>query len=315
MNKIVSTKKKKIAVAVSLFLAFAVLLAASAYAYIRNGGLFVDVLPHGGVSLVFLSVGQASCTLILSEEGIIVIDTGSNDSEETVLSALSYYGVKTVDHLILTHADEDHAGGLDAILNAYPVKNVMLTKTAYEELGEMREGKTLETALASKETALFIVSAGDSLTIGPSRLEILAPTQYDEELSGGGNASSLIMLFEYGETRAILSGDADETAELLALSALAKLHPGLSYDILLVGHHGSASSSCEQFVDYLAPRYAVISCGEGNTYGHPSIEVLKRLESVGAEILRTDRNGTVILHSDGETVTTVSSAIKSILKK
>lgn len=303
-------KKKRIAVALSVFLAFSLILAAFVASYLRNGGLFVDVLPQEGVSFVFLSVGQANATLIFTDGGALLIDTGSNDSEETVLSACSYYGVTELEYVILTHADEDHAGGLDVILNAYRVKSVMLTESAYEELEEMREGKSLASALSSRKTSLLIVTSGDSHSVGSSHLEILAPSEYDEALSGGGNEASLILLFEYGETRAIFSGDADITGELNALTALVKHRPGLSYDILLVGHHGSATSSCEQFVRYVKPRYAVISCGENNTYGHPSIEVVKRLEDVGANILRTDRDGTVVLHSNGKTVTIFSTSQK-----
>lgn len=298
--------RKHIVLAIALVLVLLLLLLAFISAYIRNGGLFVDVLPRDGVSFLFLPVGQANCTLIFTDGGTLVIDTGSNDSEGTLLSAFSYYGVKSIEYIVLTHADEDHAGGLDAILDSYRVKGVMLTDSAYEELKGMREGRALEAALLSKKTDLHLASAGDALSLGSSHLEILTPSEQDEEISNGGNESSLIILFSYGETRAIFPGDADKAGELRALTTLAESHPKLSYDLLLVGHHGSSTSSCEQFIGYVAPRYAVISCGENNTYGHPNIEVLKRLESVGAEILRTDRDGTIILHSNGETMTRVS---------
>lgn len=284
----------------------ALLLTSFIYTCIQNGGITVLPLPKDGVSFVFLSVGQASCTMVFTDGGVLLIDTGSNSSEDTVLSACSYYGVKEIHSIVLTHADEDHSGGLDVILDAYPVKNIILTENAYEELSKAYEGVALEKVLSEKRSSLIRTTKGDVFSFGESRLEVLVPSEEDAALLENGNEASVILLFEFKDTRAIFTGDAGEAGEILAISALAASRPKTNYDLLLVGHHGSSTSSSESFIEYISPRFAVISCDENNTYGHPSITVLNRLHKVGSKILRTDREGTVVFSSDGKTMRLIS---------
>ena len=306
MKVILKNKRQKLIIAIFVLAVIALLLISFIFACIRNGSVTVPPLPKDGVSFVFLSVGQASCTMIFTDGGVLLIDTGSNNSESTVLSAFSYYGVKEIHSIVLTHADEDHSGGLDAILNTYPVKNVILTENAYDDLSKAYEGIALKKAISENRSSLILTTKGDIFPFGGSRLEVLAPSDHDIALLKDGNEASLILLFEFQDTRAIFTGDAGESGEILTISALAASRPKTTYDLLLVGHHGSNTSSCESFIRYISPRFAVISCDENNTYGHPSITVLNRLQRVGARILRTDRQGTVVFSSDGKTMRLIS---------
>lgn len=306
MKANLKNKRRRLVVIFSVIALVTLLLISFICACIRNGGATVLPLPKDGVSFVFLSVGQASCTMIFTDGGLLLIDTGSNSSESSVLSALSYYGAEEIHSIVLTHADEDHTGGLDAILNAYPVKNVILTENTYGELSKAYEGLALEKAVSENRSSLILTTKGDVFSFGSSRLEVLVPSDHEDALLEGGNEASLILLFEFKDTRAIFTGDAGEAGEILAISALATSHPKINYDLLLVGHHGSSSSSSESFIEYISPRFAVISCDENNTYGHPSITVLNRLQKVGSKILRTDREGTVIFSSDGKTMRLIS---------
>lgn len=261
-----------------------------------SGNLIRTVLPTEGASFLFLSVGQANCALILTDLGNMMIDTGSNASEEELSAALWYYGVKEIDLLIISHADEDHAGGLDRVLSELSVSRVMLTAGCLRELRGGYSGEALDRAISNEKTELLLVSAGACTTVGEIAVKVLAPAIETEE---GGNEASLVVLASYGETDAIYPGDADENGELAALSVLKGQKEEPSVELLLVGHHGSATSSCAEFVEFLSPDYAVISCGKDNSYGHPSSIVIGRLTEVEAEICRTDLSGTVLFLSDG----------------
>lgn len=268
-----------------------------------KGNLFREIIPKDGATFLFLSVDQASCTVIRSEEGTVMIDTGANASEEVVLAMLAHYGIESLDLIVLTHADEDHAGGLDVILEALPVARVALTEGTRTALSGTYGGDALDRAESAGSTEVSAVAQGDGFTVGAIDVEVLAPNGTDALLPEGGNALSLILLVTYGETDAIFTGDADAEGELRALKVLRHGHAERSFEILAVGHHGSAKSSGEEFLEFLSPEYAVISCGKNNSYGHPAAVVLERLNAVGATVCRTDRGGTVILHTDGTKVT------------
>ena len=267
------------------------------------GILFVEPIPQNGATFLYLSVGQANCSVITTDVGNVMIDTGSTASEADVIAYLSYYGVDCIDLLLLTHADEDHSGGLSALLRSVPITRIALTEGTRNALYEMRVGKELKEAVENGETEVEFVAAGTEFRIGDMEISVLTPHRDSAEYLLGDNASSLVLYVKYGETEAVFPGDADELAEKRAVAAMKARYPNAACDILLAGHHGSASSSSAEFLSYLSPKYAVISCERDNSYGHPSHEVLRRFASVGAEVCRIDLDGTVIFHSDGKTIT------------
>lgn len=276
---------------------------ALALTLLAKGTLFLDVLPEDGATFLYFPVGQANCAVIRSAEGNVMIDTGAIASEEDLLSLLSYYEIDTVDLLILTHADEDHTGGLTVLLREISVKRIMMTAGAYETLMATRTGRQLERALESGETAVETAETGTETAVGEIFILVLAPPHESEEIGQGDNASSLITYIRYGDTEAIFPGDADFLGEERAVSVLEARFPDADCDLLSVGHHGSKTSSSDVFLSYLSPKYAIISCGLDNSYGHPSVDVLDRLSAVGATVCRTDLEGTVIFHTDGTVLT------------
>jgi competence protein ComEC len=262
-----------------------------------QGNLFAELLPKDKTSFLFLDVGQANCAVITSPDGNAMIDTGSGESAERMLAALSYYGIKRIDLLILTHADEDHTGGLRRLSEEIPIGCLwmsMVTERALEPLYGDLFGDVIP---------VESVAGGDRTMLGDLLFEILSPSLHDLKKEDGTNESSLIIHVADGEINAIFPGDADMDGEMKALYALNYRYSKFRCELLLVGHHGSKYSSGERFLFGLSPQYAVISCRLYNTYEHPDPSVLKRLERFGATVARTDLEGTIIFVSDGKTLT------------
>ena len=290
------SKRRRILIVLLLLTAMLIVLCNA-----LRGELFRHTLPKDGASFVFFSVGQANSAVIRTSAGNVMIDTGSNASANELLAALAYYRIDSLELLVLSHADEDHAGGFDSILKAIPVARVMMTEETHDAFRGTVSEKALQAAI-EQGTTVTIVTAGDRATVGELVLRVIAPKQTEDSLSVGANESSLILLASYGDTDAVFPGDADIAGENRAAEYLSHFLPGISVEILLVAHHGSSTSSGIDFLETLQPEYAVISCGKNNSYGHPTVSVLSRIQSVGAEILRTDQSGTVILHSDGSEI-------------
>lgn len=237
----------------------------------------------------FLSVGQADCILVQTPAGYnMLIDAGNNDDAGFITSYLDGLNIKRLDILIGTHPHEDHIGSLDTVIRRYQIGQVYMPKVTTTT-------KTFEDVLlAVKEKALRIntAKAGVNITIDPGvKMEFLAPSSgtYNDL-----NNYSAVLKLVYGNTSFLFAGDAEAISETEMLAA----GYNLSSDVLKVGHHGSDSSSSEAFIRKVSPKYAVISVGTGNSYGHPSPIILNRLKNYGAEILRTDLDGTVVIASD-----------------
>ena len=259
--------------------------------------LFTEVLPKDKTSFLFLDVGQASCTVIRSPEGNVMIDTGSGESAERMLAALSYYGIQRIDLLLLTHADEDHTGGLRRLFEEIPIDRACMS-TATARTLEPLYGDLLGDAIP-----VDTVVGGDRFTVGGIVVDILSPSEGALEEEDESNESSLVIHVMDGEVDAIFPGDADMDGEEAALTVLEHRYNRFTCELLLVGHHGSKYSSGERFLFGISLQYAVISCRLYNTYGHPDPAVLERLAFFGAVICRTDLEGTIVFTSDRKTVT------------
>lgn len=290
---------RKYALPITVALLLVVVMLSMLISIILTGSPFRRPLPKKGTSFVVLSVGQASCTLIVSDGTAILVDTGSNASEDTLRAALHYYGVKKLAAVFVSHADEDHAGGLDLLLWNFTVERVILHERTRAALMEREKDLLLWSDTASAE--LVSAESGDVFTFGKLSVEVLAPTLPPESIEDyAGNADSLVLLATYGDTTAIFPGDVDAAGEELLCEALEREGRTLSTDLLLAAHHGAATSSCEPFVSLVSPRYVVFSCGKDNSYGHPSSDVMHRFRKIGAVCFRTDTDGNVVFYSDGE---------------
>ena len=250
-----------------------------------------DPVSGGEVQFHFIDVGQGDAALIRTEKGDILIDAGTNSSEDELKAYLDSLGVTDIEYAVFTHPHEDHIGGADMVLNTYNVKNVVLpdatsTSKTFERMMDAIEAEKCEVIMAAPDK---------TFKVGELTCTILAPisTSYTET-----NDYSVVIRADYGETSVLFTGDAETHSEEEMLERY-RFKGLLDCDILKAGHHGSDTSSSQAFLDAVTPVYAVISVGEGNTYGHPIQAILARYEAMKAEILRTDKEGDIVFTSTG----------------
>ena len=251
----------------------------------------------GDESLIvhFLDVGQADCALVESGGAYLLIDGGNRGDSDLVVSFLEQQGVEELAAVVCTHAHEDHVGGLPAVLAVYPTGAVYAPTRTYasqvfDDFVYYADQQGLE---------ITIPSPGDSWMLGGAEVTVLGPVKSYAET----NDTSLVLRVELGDTAFLFTGDMETTAETDLLDYWEEEPELLKADVLKVGHHGSDTSTGYRLLYQVAPEYAVISVGAGNSYGHPHEEPLSRLEQAGAMVLRTDALGTIQAVSDGKTVT------------
>ena len=245
----------------------------------------------GEVQFHFIDVGQGDAALIRTEAGDILIDAGTNSSEDELKAYLDSMGVKDLEYAVFTHPHEDHIGGADMVLNTYNVKRVILpdataTSKTYERMMDAIEAEKCEVIEARPD---------ETFTVGELTCTILAPisTSYTET-----NNYSVVIRADYGETSVLFTGDAevDSEAEMLERYRFKGL---LDCDLLKSGHHGSDTSSSQEFLNAVTPAYAVISVGEGNTYDHPKQVTLAKYDAMNIQYFRTDKEGSIVFTSTG----------------
>lgn len=249
---------------------------------------------EGKLRVSYIDVGQGDSSLIQLPNGkTILIDAGENDQGSKVVSYLKSQGIKRLDVTIWTHPHSDHIGGADAVTNAFDIGQVVMPKVTSTTQSYL----SLITAIRRKGLQITEAKAGLKLDLGPEvKAEILAPKS--EKYEEVNNYSAVLML-TYGETRFLFEGDAQTESEEEMINA----GYNLKADVLKVGHHGSRTSTSSGFLAQVQPKYAVISVGKDNPYGHPSASTMTRLQKAGAAIFRTDELGTVLAESDGKKVT------------
>ena len=251
---------------------------------------------EGELRVHFLDVGQGDCTVVEFPSGDVVVIDAGDGSFTNRNHTVRYLKALAPDKLtmILTHADADHYGGFQALIEAFGADTVYLP--AYGE-------GTPEYAATDMMTRYDVVADGSG-----AYLACVSPRSTDEE---EGNEASSVLYLRYEGVGVLLAGDISAAVErsLVRESALAEgIFDSGTYrvrleetDILKLSHHGSASSNTEEWLALLSPEQAVVSCGKGNSYGHPAPEALSRAEAAGAEIYRTDELGDIVLSvKDGE---------------
>lgn len=238
----------------------------------------------------FIDVGEADAALLMCGGEAMMIDGGNAADSDTVYTYLKKYSVDHLKYLICTHPHEDHVGGLSGALNYATVGTVFCSEKSWP-------GRPFESFVkyVEKRGAMITVpTAGAAISLGGATGTILGPITR----SNDANDNSLVVRITYGDTSFLFAADACAAEEMDIIGSGSTL----GSTVLKVGHHGSESSSSEEFLKAVSPEYAVISVGEGNNYSHPSGAVLDRLEAIGATVFRTDLNGDIICRSDSKTV-------------
>ena len=269
--------------------AAAVLIAASVFLWLR-----VADGPDGLLHVHFLDVGQGDSTLVVTPSGRQMLIDGGPDGDVTSqrLAGLLPGGDRSLDVVLMTHLDADHSLGLLGVLDRFAVGAVLTGAHPMDSAIRPQ----WEQALERSGVTPVEVSAGHGIVLEEGvELEVLNPVP--GRLFGDTNNDSVAVRLVYGSTSVLLAADMEEDAELRLVNA----GPIISSTVLKAGHHGSATSTTQQFLDAVGPAVAVVSAGLDNQYGHPAPDVLERLEaSLGAQnVYRTDLQGTIEFASDG----------------
>lgn len=250
------------------------------------------VSTNGELKIHYIDVGQGDCELIQLNNQNLLIDTGSNQYDDKLLNYLKKQGVKKLDYVIATHPHEDHIGCMDDIINTFEIG----TFYAPKKTSSTKTFERMIKALKSNDLKITPAKAGIEFILGDEAIcKIAAPNSSSYEDT---NDYSVILKITYGNTKFLFTGDAEAISE----KEVVKNHYDIDCDVLKVGHHGSSSSSTLEFLKKATPQIAVISCGKDNKYGHPHKETIERLKKIDCKILRTDIEGTIILLSDGTTI-------------
>lgn len=253
-------------------------------------GTDAEVVPDTA-EFIFFDVGQGDASLIRTEKVCILIDTGTNLSEDKLVAELERLGVSRIDCLLLSHAHEDHVGGADRILREFDVKAVIARETGETDAA----AQSLWEAIRESQAELYTPVGVTTYRLGELWLDVVVPFA---EAQTEGNDNSLILRVRYGEVCFLYMGDAEEPTEERLLSAFGTTD-FLQCDGLKLGHHGSKSSSSEAFLCAVSPQVAVASAGAGNSYGHPHERVLADLSVLGCTCYCTNEQGTIRLVTDG----------------
>lgn len=266
-------------------------------------GLIFIISPHehGNLTVMFNDVGQGDGIVIQKKDFVIMVDGGSSDvknlKEYRLEPLLKARGIKKVNYAIITHADKDHISGITELLkdgatDRIIIENLLLPVAIIKDDGF----ETLMEAADNGITQVSYIGRGDYIENEGVKVRCLHPFQDFETKER--NAYSTVLDVRYKAFTMLLTGDISTEEEGYLLEALG--NEKNTYTILKVAHHGSKFSTTEVFLDKIRPKFSVISCGENNSYGHPSEELVKRLENIKSKIWRTDLSGQIAVETDGE---------------
>ncbi|AQS59990.1 ComEC/Rec2 family competence protein [Desulforamulus ferrireducens] len=249
------------------------------------------VEPGDNLRVHFIDVGQADAILVQSQQASLLIDAGNNEDGQLVTKYLRQQGIERLDVVMGTHPHEDHIGGLDTVIKQFDVAKVYLPKVNHNT----KSYQDVLLAIKDKNLKVTAAAGGQEFNLGAARVEILAPNSNKYQVL---NDYSIVCKITYGQNSFLLTGDAEELSE----QEMLKKGYNLKADVLKVGHHGSYSSTSEDFLKAVAPEMAVISVAKENDYGHPHKEIMQRLADHRVKVYLTSQVGTIVMTSDGREI-------------
>lgn len=248
--------------------------------------VYVITSDHQALVVEYLDVGQADSILLSSDGEYMLIDAGNNVDGDDIISYLREVGADELKYVVGTHPHADHIGGMDDAILELDVDQVLLPRatTTTQTYADVLD------AIETKNVPVTVPTAGQTFQLGDATVSVVAAQQADDL-----NNVSIVLRAAYEDTSFLFMGDAETEVETAILSTGTNIQS----NVLKVGHHGSSTSTGSAFLAAVAPDAAVISCGAGNSYGHPSAATLQKL--TGIPVWRTDLNGTIIAMTDGQT--------------
>jgi beta-lactamase superfamily II metal-dependent hydrolase len=238
----------------------------------------------------FIDVGQGDATLLESNGRFALIDAGPSKAQEDLVSYLKAVGVTELDYLILTHPHADHMGGMQAVLQNFDVKQVLLPNFDLAPVEQTTTLTKLQAAIEAEECAVRTMRTGDVYLLGGSTLQVLLAGIESDNV----NDISPALLFTAPNLRFLCTGDAEAPVE----RALLDNDTDVQAELYKAGHHGSSTSNTEAFVQAVAPDVAVVSCAADNDYGHPHREVLQTFAQNNVQVYVTAQEGTIVAYVD-----------------
>jgi len=256
------------------------------------------------LQVTVFDVGQADCILIRVGEHSALIDAGDIGQDYLITNYLSDAQVRKLDYLVATHPHADHIGSMPAVIRDMEnigtvlMPDVVHTTDTFERLLD---------AIEEKDLSVTIPEAGEVFELGAASLQVLAPNKDSYE---DINNYSLVLRLTYGQVGFLLTGDAEDVSESEQLAE----NYILDANVLKVGHHGSGSSTTRSYLNAISPKFAAISVGVDNTYGHPDATVMEILNEAGCTVYRTDKDGTITFTTDGVDIEVETNKAKETLK-
>lgn len=230
----------------------------------------------------FINTGNSDSILITQGAKAALIDAGDNDDEQKLVSYLKKHGVTELEYVFATHPHADHIGGLDAVVNSIPVKNLFVSNGD----ADTKTYSDFINAMANKGVYPSVPRLDEKFELGTATFKVLSVANANDS-----NNDSIVLEFINGKDKALFMGDAEKEIE-------SNLNPG-DVDLIKIGHHGSHSSSSQDFLERVTPEYAVITCGKDNKYGHPHKETMDTLKDMNIEVHRSDECGDIVFKSTG----------------
>lgn len=260
-----------------------------------DGRLHVTMLSVGQAESMFLGLPDGSTMLV--DGGGYLQDNGRDFGRRILLPALESLGIRRIDRLIITHDHPDHIGGLSFVVKNITVGECWTTSGTYSRL----QHSDLRSVLSERKIPVRLLAAGESINLASGvDFKVFSPGQHVIRKDGDDirntNEDSLVFRISFAQFSMLFTADAGFDAERKMISRGSDLES----TVLKVGHHGSAYSTSEEFVDLVRPRMALISAGAGNTFGLPSGRTIDLLKAKSILVYRTDRDGTIELASDGK---------------
>lgn len=247
-----------------------------------------QVSTNSNLEVYFIDVGQADSILVKNNDETMLIDAGNNEDGKDVVNFIKEKGISKLNYVIGTHPHEDHIGGLDDVINSdLEIQNVFMPKI-------QTNTKTFEDvldAISNKGLTITAPKKGDSFKIGEANCEVMTDSIINEK---NLNLSSIVIRLQFGNNSILFMGDSEIENE--------ETRNWPKTDVLKVGHHGSLTSTSENFLNQVRPSYAIIMVGRDNNYKLPKEEIIDKLNKMGTQIHRTDEEGTIEMIMDGSII-------------